>query len=80
MCSFMASAFRALLCRDLTTAESRVKVLRLLNVFKPHSGLDCYPFYGGGSVVIDLLFNVLPIVCGDSVFVFVLESMTLCPF
>ena len=32
------------------------------------------------SVVVDLLFNVLPIVCGSSVFVFVLLCITLCPF
>ena len=31
-------------------------------------------------VVVDLLFNVLPIVCGNSVFVFVLLCITLCPF
>ena len=28
----------------------------------------------------DLLFGVLPIVCGRSVFVFVLLCITLCPF
>ena len=28
----------------------------------------------------DLLFGVLPIVCGRSVFVFVLLYITLCPF
>ena len=31
-------------------------------------------------VIVDLLFNVLPIVYGSSVFVFVLLSITLCPF
>ena len=31
-------------------------------------------------VVDDLLFNVLPIVCGDSVFDFVLLCITLCLF
>ena len=31
-------------------------------------------------VVVDLLFNVLPIVCGSSVFVFALLCITLCPF
>ena len=37
---------------------------------------------GGGvvSVVVDLLFNALPIVCGSSVFVFILLSITLCSF
>ena len=35
---------------------------------------------GGGSVVIDLLFNVLPIVSGIFVFVFVLLCITVCPF
>ena len=40
----------------------------------------CCPFQGGGSVVVDLLFNVLPMVCGSCVIVFVLLSITLCPF
>ena len=31
-------------------------------------------------VAVDLLFNVLPIVCGSSVFVFVVLCITLCPF
>ena len=43
-------------------------------------GLGCCPFYGGGSVVVDALFIVLPIVCRRSVFVFVLLCITLCPF
>ena len=34
----------------------------------------------GGSVAVGLLFNVLPIVCGSTVFVFVLLCFTLCPF
>ena len=33
----------------------------------------------GSVVVVDLLFNVLPIVCWGSVFVFVLVCITLCP-
>ena len=37
----------------------------------PPPGLGCCPFLGGGSVVVDLLFNVLPIGCVGSVFVFV---------
>ena len=35
---------------------------------------------GGGSVVVDPLFGVLPIGCGGSVFFFVLLCITLCPF
>ena len=31
-------------------------------------------------VVVDLLFNVFAVVCGSSVFVFVLFRITLCPF
>ena len=31
-------------------------------------------------MVVDLLVNVLPIVCGSSVFVFVLVCIALCPF
>ena len=38
------------------------------------------PLWGSGSVVVDLLLNVLPIVCGSSVFVFVSLCITLCPF
>ena len=49
----------------LTTTESRAKIWRQLNAFKPPppGSLGCCPFKGGGSVVVDLLFNVLPIVC-----------------
>ena len=43
-------------------------------------GSGCCPFYGGGSVVDDLSFNVLPIVCGSSVFVFDLLCIILSPF
>ena len=43
-------------------------------------GFGWCPFLGGGSVVVDLLFNVVVIVCGGSVFVFVLVCITLCPF
>ena len=46
---------------------------RIFSPSKMHlrpSGLGCFPFERGGSVaVVDLL---LPIVCGSSVFVFVL--------
>ena len=48
--------------------RSRVKHLPLSH---------CAP---GGYAVVDLLFNVLPIVCGSSVFVFVLLCITLFPF
>ena len=44
------------------------------------AGLGCCPFKDGGSVVVDLLFNILLIVSASSVFVFVLLSITLCPF
>ena len=37
-------------------------------------------FSADRSVVVDLLFNVLPIVYGSSVFVFVLLCITLCSF
>ena len=33
----------------------------------------------GGSVVVDLLLYVPPIVCGGSVFVFVLAYVAMCP-
>ena len=34
---------------------------------------------GGGSIVVDLLLNVLLVVCWSSLFVFVLLNNTLCP-
>ena len=46
----------------------------------PPSSLGCCPFQGGDSVLVDLLFNVLPIFCGDSVFVLVLGCISLCTF
>ena len=40
----------------------------------PPRGLGCCTFLGGGSVVVGILFNVLPIDCGSSVlFIFVLK-------
>ena len=43
-----------------------------VNAFKPPplSGLSCCPFLGGGSVVVDSLLKVIPIVgfCGCSMF------------
>ena len=42
--------------------------------------MGCCSFWGGGSVVVALLFGVLPIGCGGSVFVFVLLCTTLRPF
>ena len=38
--------------------------------------VDERQFKGGGSVVVNLLSNVLPIVCGSSVFVFVLPCIS----
>ena len=40
----VVNVFVLLLCRDVTTAESRVKVWRQLNAFKPPGGLGCFPF------------------------------------
>ena len=41
-----------------------------VQAFKPPGGLGCCPFKGGGSVVVDFLFIVTPIVgvCNCSVF------------
>ena len=44
----------------------------------PPSGLGCCPFQGGGSVAVNLLFNVLPIVGGSSVFFFLFCYALLC--
>ena len=57
----------------LTTTESMTKIWRQQNAFKPPQnpgGLGC------GSVVVNQLFNVLPIVFGSSVFVFVFLCIT----
>ena len=50
-----------------------------MHLSTPHpSGLGCCPFLGDGSVVVDFLFIVTPIVevCNCSMFFYV----TLCPF
>ena len=36
-----------------------------MHLSPPPAGLSCCPFWSGGSVVFDLLLNVLPIVCGS---------------
>ena len=46
----------------------------------PPGGLGCFLFESGGPVVADHLFNAFPIVCGGSVFVFVLVCTTVRPF
>ena len=61
------------MCFKIT--ESRVKICRQLNAFMYPNGLGCC----GGYIVVNILFNVLPIVCGGSVFVLVLLLITLCP-
>ena len=48
-----------------------------MHLSPPPCGFGCCSFHGGGFVVVDLLFNVLPIVCGGPVFVFVLLCITL---
>ena len=41
----------------------RMKIWRQLNAFSPKPcGLGFYSFYGGGSVFVDSMFNVPPIV------------------
>ena len=59
-----------------TTLESGVKVWHWCGAFGPPGGLGCCPFWSGGSVVLDLMFYVPPIVCWGSVFVFVLVFIT----
>ena len=61
---------RAKQCCVLTTTESKFSASKM-HLSSP-SGLGCCPFSGCGSVVDDLLFNELPIVCRGSVFFFVL--------
>ena len=46
-------------------------------IAQPSAGLGVQ---GGGSVAIELLFNVLSIVCWSFVYAFVLLCITLCPF
>ena len=43
-----------------------------MHLSSPQGGLGRCPFKGGGSVVVDLLFNVLPIICESYEFVYVL--------
>ena len=45
-----------------------------------HLSPPCPGGLGCGFVVVNQMFNVLPIVCGSSVFVFVLLCITFCPF
>ena len=52
----------------LTTTESRAMILYLLYAFTPPTDLGCCSFYGGGSVIVNLLFIVALIVCGGSLF------------
>ena len=53
----------------------------LTNSVKVLFSIEINDFYGCGSVVVvNLLFNVLSIVYGSSVFVLVLLCITLCPF
>ena len=55
----------------------------VITIFMPPKelgGLSYCRFLSGGSIVVDLLFNVLLIVCGSSVFGFVSLCITLCPF
>ena len=53
-------------------------LVKCINAPPPPVGLGCCPFKGDGSVVIDLLFNVLPIVCGISVFLSLFCYALLC--
>ena len=57
---------------DINNAYKTTKLNLNLNAFKPPppDGLGCCPFYGGGSVVVDLLFIVIPMVgvCNCSMF------------
>ena len=57
----------------LTTTESWAKIWRQWNAFGPYVAFGCCPFYGNDYVVVDLMFNVLPIVCGSYVIVFVMH-------
>ena len=51
----------------LITTESGAKIWRQLNAFKLLDGFGCSPFEGGGSILVNSLFYVPPIVCGGSV-------------
>ena len=50
--------------------EDRAPV-NAFNCPPPLGGLCCRPFYGDGSVVVNLLFYLPCVVCGCSVLVFV---------
>ena len=53
-----------------TTAESRAKIWYLLNTLKPPSGFGYCLFLGSGSIVVDSLLIINPIVgfCNSSMF------------
>ena len=63
---------RANQCCVLTTTESRAKIRRQSNAFKPPAACDAVCFK---RVV--MMFNALPIVGGSSVFVIALLCITL---
>ena len=56
-----------------------MKILFQWNAYGSPGGLGCCLLLGGSSVVLSI-FNVFLIVSGDSVCVFVLLCITLCPF
>ena len=77
-CNSKKPSMRADISCTSTTAESRAKIWISVKCIQAPSGLDCCPFGGGGSVVVDLLFIVTPIVgvCNCSIFC----CTFLCPF
>ena len=67
--SWMASMRAEYFCTS-AAAESGARVWCRWGAFGPPGGLGCCPFWGGGSVVVDFLFVVAPIVgvCDCSMF------------
>ena len=55
-CISKETSLRAKQCLCFSKTESRARIWYQLNVFKPPVGLGCCPFYGGGSVVVDMFW------------------------
>ena len=72
-CNSLKASMQAEHCCTSTTAESRAKIWYQYIAFKPlhpPGGTGCCLFKGGGSVVVDLMYIVTPIVgfCNCSMF------------
>ena len=75
----MASVFVELLCRDLTTTKSRVKVLRMKNEYTPPQVAKAAVRPKAVALLL-LIYCLMHFPLFQSVFVFCCYEITLCPF